>query len=357
MSEPTKPLRIFLSYAHLDAVSVRPLYDYLCDKGFDVRFDEESLTPGADWRLETEQGLSNADIVIVCLSQASFNKAGFIQWEIRFALDRALEMPEGHTFLIPLRLDDCRVPPRLARYQWLDLFESDGYQRLGEALKQRIEQLQQGVIKLPTTEIIVEDNPPLSWPQRIVSAINERTAGWSIFHSLYALGWIWLWLFTFWLVIPSLTWPFASQEQVFSALVMYTAGSLSIPPLIGLLTNTRNDKFWQERFSANDLTIRLYIHQGSGIGFHLSYFAAFMVNIVLYYLGYYLGLPTNPFLQRLLGAVEISALLVIGYACARLVPDNLWRAYKRLALTDGAIFFIFIVVGPFWAFGITAQPS
>jgi len=51
MPEP-KPLRIFLSYAHADVVSVRKLHKYLRDKGFDVWFDKESLVPGQDWQIE-----------------------------------------------------------------------------------------------------------------------------------------------------------------------------------------------------------------------------------------------------------------------------------------------------------------
>ena len=43
MPETPKPLRIFLSYAHADVLSVRKLHRSLREKGFDVWFDKESL--------------------------------------------------------------------------------------------------------------------------------------------------------------------------------------------------------------------------------------------------------------------------------------------------------------------------
>lgn len=37
-------------------------------------------------------------------------------------LDVALEQPDETIFIIPLRLDDCEVPERLNKWQWLNLF-------------------------------------------------------------------------------------------------------------------------------------------------------------------------------------------------------------------------------------------
>lgn len=42
--------------------------------------------------------------------------------EIRLALDIADEKPDNTIFIIPLRLEDCRVPERLKRWHWIDYF-------------------------------------------------------------------------------------------------------------------------------------------------------------------------------------------------------------------------------------------
>ena len=53
-------------------------------------------------------------------------KQGFVQKEIRFALDIADEHPPGRIFIIPVRLVDCDVPDRLKKWQWVSLFEDQG---------------------------------------------------------------------------------------------------------------------------------------------------------------------------------------------------------------------------------------
>ena len=136
-----KPLRIFLSYAHADVAAARKVYRYLRGKGFEVWFDKEKLLPGQDWRLEIQEGLNNSDVVIVCLSRTSVSKEGFFQREFKFALDRALNMPDRRIFLMPVRLNNCNPPTQLSRYHWVDLFEPEGAQQLVRGLNHCAEQL------------------------------------------------------------------------------------------------------------------------------------------------------------------------------------------------------------------------
>ena len=81
--------------------------------------------------------MRDSHVVIVCLSCGSVTKAGYVQKEIKFALDVADEQPEGAIFLIPARLEECQVPDRLSRWQWVNLFEERGYERLMRALRAR----------------------------------------------------------------------------------------------------------------------------------------------------------------------------------------------------------------------------
>jgi hypothetical protein len=85
-----------------------------------------------------------------CLSQRSINKAGYVQKEIKFALDVADEQPEDTIFLIPLKLEECDVPERLSRWQWVNLFSANGYERLLKALRSRAGGL--GLSQTPTGE-------------------------------------------------------------------------------------------------------------------------------------------------------------------------------------------------------------
>jgi formylglycine-generating enzyme required for sulfatase activity len=140
MSEPKRPLKVFLSHAHADREAVRALYARLKREGVDVWLDKEKLLPGADWELEIRKAVRESDVVVVCLSN-QFNQAGFRQKEVRLALDTAMEKPEGEIFIIPARLEECDVPESLSKWHWVDLFESDGIQRLILALRVRADKI------------------------------------------------------------------------------------------------------------------------------------------------------------------------------------------------------------------------
>jgi len=139
MTESKRQLRVFLCHASADKPSVRDLYRHLVRDGVDVWMDETSLLPGMDWRLEIPRAVQKADAIIICLSNHSVTKEGYIQKEIRFALDAAEEKPDGAIYILPVRLEACEIPSRLDRWQWVDLFSSDGYRKLRISLRLRAE--------------------------------------------------------------------------------------------------------------------------------------------------------------------------------------------------------------------------
>ncbi|HLO17215.1 MAG TPA: SUMF1/EgtB/PvdO family nonheme iron enzyme, partial [Anaerolineales bacterium] len=65
----------------------------------------------------------------------------YAQKEIRDALEKAEEKPEGAIFLIPVRWDNCKIPRKLADIQYVDIFERDGYEKLLKALDARAKNL------------------------------------------------------------------------------------------------------------------------------------------------------------------------------------------------------------------------
>jgi len=135
----SRPIKVFLCHATEDKPKVRELYRRLTADGAEVWLDEVSLLPGQDWRIEIPNAVRAADAVIVCLTSHAADKEGYIQKEIRFALDAAEEKPDGTIYIIPANLEDCRVPSRLAQWQWVNLFDADerGYDRLLASLKIR----------------------------------------------------------------------------------------------------------------------------------------------------------------------------------------------------------------------------
>lgn len=135
--EPQRPLRVFLCHSTSDKEAIRDLYRRLVADGIEPWLDEENILPGQDWHQEITKAIRNVDIVIVCFSNKSVNKTGYIQREIKYALDVADEQPAGAIFLIPLKLEECEIPDALRRWQYVNYFEGSGYERLMKALRHR----------------------------------------------------------------------------------------------------------------------------------------------------------------------------------------------------------------------------
>jgi ribosomal protein L7/L12 len=135
-------LKVFLCHASQDKPAVRDLYRRLQAEGWiDPWLDEEKLLPGQDWNYEIEKALDTSDAVIVTLTKGSVSKEGYVQRELRFVLDIALEKPEGTVFILPVRLEECEPPRRLRSYHYADYFPIERrdmvYQRLRASLEQR----------------------------------------------------------------------------------------------------------------------------------------------------------------------------------------------------------------------------
>jgi hypothetical protein len=133
-------LRVFLCHSKDDKERVRKLYLRLLSLGCQPWLDDESLLPGQDWDSEIRKAIRSSHVFVACLSSGSVTKRGYVQKEIRFALDVAGEIPEDDIFIIPIKLDPCDAPESLSKWQWLEAYK-DGYGRLITSLAQQTAKL------------------------------------------------------------------------------------------------------------------------------------------------------------------------------------------------------------------------
>ena len=173
MPEPKRPLKVFLCHASTDKPKVRELYRYLKRRGINPWFDEEHLVGGQDWQVEIPKALGTSDAIIICLTKNSIDKEGYVQNEIKFALDKALSMPEGRIFLIPVKFEECEVPFSLSRYQWVDLTVESGYAKMMKALKFRASQLERSTVEVSKKDV-EEENPTREKKEREAVEHAER---------------------------------------------------------------------------------------------------------------------------------------------------------------------------------------
>jgi hypothetical protein len=130
---------IFVSYARPDRERVLPFVSALRIRGFDVWMDFRDLKPGQDWRFEIERAMDEADIILAFVSVNSVDHRGFVQRELRSAMDRANEKLIDDIYLIPVMLDDgIEIPRPLRRLHCISASESDALDRLASAINHQI---------------------------------------------------------------------------------------------------------------------------------------------------------------------------------------------------------------------------
>lgn len=115
--------RVFLSYAREDIEQAARLFSDLKKSGANVWFDRESLLPGQKWQPAIKQAIADSRFFIALLSKNSVNKKGYVQRELKDALQILDEYPESAVFLIPVRLDSSSpLDSRLHEIHWVDMF-------------------------------------------------------------------------------------------------------------------------------------------------------------------------------------------------------------------------------------------
>ncbi|MBI1766716.1 MAG: toll/interleukin-1 receptor domain-containing protein [Acidobacteria bacterium] len=135
-------IQIFLSYARADQAQVETVYQRLLAEGYTPWMDKENLFGGERWEKAIFRALEQADFVLICLTPRAYNRRGFLRREIRKALYFAKEKLDTDIYLIPVRFEECEVEESLRKYQWVDLFSVDGWDRLLKAIREGIERRQ-----------------------------------------------------------------------------------------------------------------------------------------------------------------------------------------------------------------------
>jgi len=126
--------QIFFCYARDDMVKVDGFYNKLMDNGLKPWMDKKDILPGEQWETSIKAAIRKANFFIVCLTNKSVNKRGFLQKEIKDALEIWKEKIEMDIYLIPVRFENCVVPENLKKFQWVDLFLDEGFSRLLKAI-------------------------------------------------------------------------------------------------------------------------------------------------------------------------------------------------------------------------------
>jgi len=111
--------KIFISYAKEDFHYAEKLYQHLETLSYVPWLDKKDLLPGSNWELEINRALINSDFIILLLSSISVSKRGYVQKEYKLALQYWEKRLEDDIYIIPVLIDECKVPDSLNRFQWI----------------------------------------------------------------------------------------------------------------------------------------------------------------------------------------------------------------------------------------------
>ncbi|HKU72588.1 MAG TPA: toll/interleukin-1 receptor domain-containing protein [Pyrinomonadaceae bacterium] len=125
---------IFLSYSRKDAEFVRKLYLDLREDGFNIWFDQEEIVPGQKWQQTILEVMSDVRAVILCLSTKWTGSRGYIQNELKLALELLREFPAEAIFIVPIRLDDCEIPRTLRGLHYIDVWDEASFAKVKQHL-------------------------------------------------------------------------------------------------------------------------------------------------------------------------------------------------------------------------------
>jgi hypothetical protein len=130
---------IFISYANPDRSRVTPYFEDLENRGFNVWIDYKRLVAGQNWDFEIRKALDAAAVVVVFFSNNSVDRRGYVQREIKLALDQAEEKLAGDIYIIPVLLDQAaQIPDQVKSIQCVKAWEDDSHDAIKNAINHQL---------------------------------------------------------------------------------------------------------------------------------------------------------------------------------------------------------------------------
>jgi hypothetical protein len=130
-------VKVFISYARENAEVARRLYRDLKSQSVEPWLDTECILPGQRWSDAIAEAIKDSDYFFALFSKKLAEKRGYVQSELKKALEVLRDVPPGKGYLMPIRLDDCRIEIKeFLEYQWVDLFPiyEEGFAKILKAI-------------------------------------------------------------------------------------------------------------------------------------------------------------------------------------------------------------------------------
>jgi hypothetical protein len=151
---------VFISYAREDSDAAKRLYNDLKNAHLNPWLDVESILPGENWDAAIKKAIKNSRYFMALLSSNSVTKTGYVQKELKNALEEQDKLPELGVYIIPIRLDNCEMPyEKLEKIHYADFFPdwNKGLKRILQVMSKENQKQQQVLVQVDKIKSKVKD--------------------------------------------------------------------------------------------------------------------------------------------------------------------------------------------------------
>jgi len=96
-------MKVFISYAREDEAYALKIFDDLDKVGIEPWIDQKKLLPGHNWQYQVKSNIETSDFFIALISSHSISKKGYVQSELKAALEILENYPHDEGFIIPFK--------------------------------------------------------------------------------------------------------------------------------------------------------------------------------------------------------------------------------------------------------------
>lgn len=134
-------LNVFISYAKENQTIAESYYTWLEKEGFSPWLDIKKLKGGQNWELEIDRAFKKANVIMLLMSSTSIDKRGFVQREVKDALDNLRYKRPEDIYIIPVKIDKCNIPDYIStKLQFIDNTNNTNFDHIRSSLLLAAEQ-------------------------------------------------------------------------------------------------------------------------------------------------------------------------------------------------------------------------
>ena len=154
--------RIFISYASEDRGTAREVCRRFRGAGLQTWLDVEELKPGQNWDREIVKALGLCDVFIALMSKRSVSKRGYLRREAKSALTPLTLVPRSNALIVPVRIEECKIPRTFRHLHWIDYFAKDGSQGLIDIVVDHLSETTDHMRYIAGSRKLGTDSPPFA---------------------------------------------------------------------------------------------------------------------------------------------------------------------------------------------------